>query len=284
MANNTQNPLSAYFRAPKLYTGIPSAGKYYTPDVCEVPDSGELPIFAMTAKDEMIMKNPDALLNGEATVRVIQSCVPAIKNAWAMPSIDVDAVLLAIRMATYGQKMAMKVTIPNTSIEKDFDLDLQVGMDKLLTARYETKTYYEDMEIELRPLNYAQFTKASLKTFEEQRLSNVIADQNVPEEEKVKQFQKSFNKLTDINMDMVTDTINSIKVDGQTVTDRAMIRDFVSNSSKEFFGSILKHLETQRDKFQLPAIKQKSTDEEKKQGAPEEYDVPIMFDTSNFFG
>jgi len=278
------NPLKKYYRQPKQFIQLPSEYKFYPEGTIDVPESGEVAVYPMTAKDELLFKTPDALLNGEATVRVIQSCVPAIKNAWAMPSIDVDAVLLAIRMATYGQKMAMKVTIPNTSIEKDFDLDLQVGMDKLLTARYETKTYYEDMEIELRPLNYAQFTKASLKTFEEQRLSNVIADQNVPEEEKVKQFQKSFNTLTDINMDMVTDTINSIKVDGQTVTDRAMIRDFVSNSSKEFFGSILKHLETQRDKFQLPPIKQTSTDEEKKQGAPEEYDVPIMFDTSNFFG
>lgn len=278
------NPLKKYYRQPKQFVKLPSEYKFYPVGTVEVPESGEVAVYPMTAKDELLFKTPDALLNGEATVRVIQSCVPAIKNAWAMPSIDVDTVLLSIRMATYGQKMSMKVIIPNTKIEKDFDLDLQLGLDKLLQARYDSKTFYEDMEINLKPLTYAQFTKASLKTFEEQRLANVIADQNVPEEQKVKQFQTSLNALTEINMDMVTDTIESIKVDGQTVTDRKMIADFVANASKDFFASIMKHLEQQRDKFQLPTIKEKATEEEKKQGAPDEYDVPIMFDTSNFFG
>lgn len=277
------NPLKKYYRQPKQFIKLPSEYEFYPEGTVDVPESGEVAVYPMTAKDELLFKTPDALLNGEATVRVIQSCVPAIKNAWAMPSIDIDAVLMAIRMATYGQRMSMKVVIPNTKIEKEFDLDLQQGLDKLLNARYDKKAFFEDMEIELRPLNYAQFTKASLKTFEEQRIANVVADQTIPEEEKVKQFQTSFNKLTDINLDMVTDTISSIKVDGQTVTDRKMIADFVANSSKQFFSTVLKHLEKQRDKFQLPTIVQKSTEEEKKQGAPDQYEVPVMFDTSNFF-
>ena len=68
MAENiqSQNPLSAYFRAPKLYTTIPSGGKFYDENIMTVPDNGELAIFPMTTKDELMLKNPDALLNGEA--------------------------------------------------------------------------------------------------------------------------------------------------------------------------------------------------------------------------
>ena len=62
------NPLSSFYRAPKLYAKLPSLGKYYSEDIIEMPDSGELPVFAMTANDELLMKNPDALLNGEAVV------------------------------------------------------------------------------------------------------------------------------------------------------------------------------------------------------------------------
>ena len=32
MSNNT-NPLAGHFRTPKLYTGLPSGGKFYTDDV-----------------------------------------------------------------------------------------------------------------------------------------------------------------------------------------------------------------------------------------------------------
>ena len=79
-----------------------------------MPQSGEVGVYPMTAKDEMLLKTPDALLNGEATVTVIQSCIPAIKNAWAMPSIDCDAALMTIRMATYGNKMTVPITVPGT--------------------------------------------------------------------------------------------------------------------------------------------------------------------------
>ena len=58
MTNKQHNPLSAHFRAPKLFTPIPSAGKFYKDAVVEMPETLELPVFAMTAKDEMIMKNP----------------------------------------------------------------------------------------------------------------------------------------------------------------------------------------------------------------------------------
>ena len=59
MAKDNTNPLSGHFRSPKLYTRLPSAGRYYSEKVVEMPESGELPVFPMTAKDELIMKNPD---------------------------------------------------------------------------------------------------------------------------------------------------------------------------------------------------------------------------------
>ena len=78
MSNNT-NPLAGHFRTPKLYTGLPSGGKFYGDDVLEMPTSGEVPVFPMTAKDEIMLKNPDALLNGEAVASVLMCCIPAIK-------------------------------------------------------------------------------------------------------------------------------------------------------------------------------------------------------------
>ena len=53
MAENIQskNPLSAYFRATKLYTSIPSGGRFYDAEIMTVPENGELAIFPMTTKD-----------------------------------------------------------------------------------------------------------------------------------------------------------------------------------------------------------------------------------------
>ena len=69
------NPLSKYFRQPKLFAALPSNGKFYPADSLETTETGEYAIYSMTAKDELTMKTPDALLNGQATVELIKSCV-----------------------------------------------------------------------------------------------------------------------------------------------------------------------------------------------------------------
>ena len=277
------NPLKKYYRQPKQYIKLPSGYKYYPADSIEVSESGEIAVYPMTAKDELLFKTPDALLNGEATVSVIQSCVPAIKNAWLMPSIDVDAVLIAIRMATYGEKMTVPITIPGTKIEKDYELNLQSSLDKLLSAQYSETVFVADMEVTTNPLNYNQFTKMAIKSFEEARLQETIRNQEISEEDKLKRFQQSLTKLTALNVGMVTETVVSVKVDGQTVTDKAMIAEFIENAEKGFFQTILDHLEKQRDAFALPEMTITTTEEERKEGAPESFKLPIQFDTANFF-
>ena len=277
------NPLKKYYRQPKQFVKLPSNYRFYTEGSISVPESREVAVYPMTAKDEMMFKTPDALLNGQATVDVIQSCIPAIKDAWQMPSIDCDAALMSIRMATYGTKMTVPITVPKTKIEKDLELDLQTSLGGILAAEYKDTFLWENMEIKTKPLSYAEFTKSALKSFEQARLQATVVDTKLSDEEKIAQFNVSFQKLTQLNVDMVVQTIESIRVDGQTVTDKKQIKEFVDNVSKQFFSAIMEHLEENRKRFQLAPQKVTSTEEEVKQGAPETYEVPIAFDSSNFF-
>ena len=118
------NPLAKHLRQPKIYIRLPSGGNYWPQGSLEKTENGEFPVYAMTAKDEITFKTPDALLNGQATVDVIQSCMPNIKNAWHTPSIDMDAILVAIRRASFGDEMTMTAKVPGTDIMKDFNVNL----------------------------------------------------------------------------------------------------------------------------------------------------------------
>ena len=60
------NALTKYQRTPKLYIKLPSGGKYYEKGSIDLSMEGTLPIRAMTARDELLLKSPDALLNGES--------------------------------------------------------------------------------------------------------------------------------------------------------------------------------------------------------------------------
>ena len=277
------NPLQKYFRQVKNYMRLPSKGKFYPAGVLDMPATGELPVYAMTAKDELLFKTPDALMNGQATVDVIQSCVPNIKNAWLMPSIDLDAVLIAIRIATYGESMDVNITVPNTTIKRDFSMDLRLALDDLMAGQFAETMQIGAMTVTLRPINYKEFTDGAIKSFEEQRIVNVVNDDKLDEQTKVGMFQQSFRKLTDITIAMVANSVVSIAVDGVVVTDPAHITEFIAKSEKNFYSAVMEHVQKQRDSFSIKPIKVISTPEDIKAGAPATFEVPVTFDQSNFF-
>lgn len=278
------NPLRKYFRQPKIYLTLPSKGKYYPAGSLEMPESGELPVYAMTAKDELLIKTPDALLNGEATVEIIKSCIPAIKNPWLMPSIDSDAVLIAIRLATYGEKLDITTRVPNIGEEREFQVDLRILLDQL--SEFNFDPYVEvndDITVELKPTTYKEFTENSKKTFEEQRIFRLVNDDSIPDDQKLSAFSASFRKLTDITIDLVINSIACIDTPDGKVTDKAIIKDFFNNTDRNLFNKIIKKLEELKEASSIKPIKATSTPDDIAAGAPKEYEIPITFDQSNFF-
>ena len=277
------NPLQKYFRQPRIYITLPSGGHWYPEGALEMTETGELPVYAMTAQDELMMKTPDALLNGQSVVSCIQSCMPNIKNAWQIPSIDVDAILIAVRIATYGEKMEINTRVPSAGTERKFDLDLRNLLDRYQTVQFDPVVQAGEMKITLRPQTYQEYTRTATKTFEEQRIAQVVQDAEMEEGEKLQRFSASFQKLTALTVDMVVNGIVSIQVGEEIVTNDMHISDFVKNADKQFFVKITEHMTAQKAKFDVEPFKVQTTAEEQEKGAPETFEVPITFDQSNFF-
>lgn len=279
------NPLKKFFRQPKNYIRLPSSGNFYPQGALEKTETGEYPVYAMTAKDELIFKTPDALMNGQATVEVIQSCFPAIKNAWAIPSIDLDAILVAIRIATYGEKMDLEINMPGTNEQKTYELDLRLVLDKLISSAFDNEIVVsKELKVFIRPLTYKEFTQTATKALEEQRIFSVVSDKEMDNQKKLELFTASFRKLTDININMVTASIVKIVTDEGETTDPTFIKEFIDNADKDFYKAIIDHLEVQKKKFAIEPQKIITTEEERAAGAPAELEIPVTLDSSNFFG
>lgn len=284
--NTTQNnPLAKYFRQPKLYINLPSSGNFYPKNSLEKTENGEYPIYAMTAKDELLMKTPDALINGQATVDVIQSCVPNIKNAWEIPSIDLDALLVAIRIATYGATLDVTAFIPGLNENKTYEADLYTVLEHLMGATYDPEIQItDDITAYIKPLTYKEFTEHSMKTLEEQRIIRIVNDETLDDNQKLAIFTQSFKKLTDLTVNTVSASLEKIVTPDGEVTDRGFIQEFIDNADKQFFKGIVDHLEKQKEKFAIKPFKVQFSEEEIADGAPEELDLPLTLDGSNFFG
>lgn len=280
------NPLAKHLRQPKIYIKLPSNGKYWPKGSIEMPESGEFAVYAMTARDEIAFKTPDALLNGQATVDVIQSCVPNIKDAWQTPSIDLDTLLIAIRMASFGETIDMSTRVPNTDIEKEFRFNLQNLYDKYTNTTFEDTFEIEGFTVEIKPVSYKISTEQSIKAFEQQRIFNIVNDNSLDDGQKLKQFQDSFRKLTDINLNVMIESVTAIQPDGDdvAVTNKIHLQEFLSNCEAKTFNEIQVHIKAQREKFTQAPVDVEATEEEIAAGAPKVYSIPVTFDQSNFFG
>lgn len=281
----SQNPLFSFMRQPKIYIRLPSNGKFWEPNSLDIPESEEFPVYSMTAKDEIMFKTPDALMNGQAIVDVIQSCMPNIKNAWAIPTIDLDYILIAIRLATYGDKMQITHTIPNINEEVEHYLDLRMVLDQQnLVTWIDQIIINENFIIFVKPLTFKNITQISIKQFETSKILNIVNDERINEDEKLKLFKESFDKLTQITIELVSDSIDKIYANGQMVTDEKYIKEFVENADKDIFNKIQTHLADLKKNNDLKPLIFETTEEQKARGAPATYSIPINFNNSDFFG
>jgi hypothetical protein len=275
--NQNKNPLANWFRQPKIYVKLPSKGKFYPEGSLDVSTNEEYPVYAMTAKDELMFKTPDALLSGQSTVEVIKSCIPAIKDPWKMPSIDLDFALIAIRIATYGDKMEVTAPCPNCSHKNTYELDLNGWFARFANFEYSDTIEVPPLAVHIRPYTYQEVTKTAIKSLEQQKIFQIINDDSMSDEDKVEKFGQSFVKITQLTVDIVSDCISKIITPDGEVTDKAMITEFINNCSSEVFTTLSKHITTLKEQIELKA--QHVACEECK----EEFDLPITMDQTNFF-
>ena len=280
------NPLAKHLRQPKIYIKLPSEGTYWPVNSLTKTANGEYPVFAMTAKDEITFKTPDALLNGQATVEVIQSCMPNIRDAWQCPSIDLDAILVAIRMASFGGTIELNAQVPGTDITKDFQLNLQTVFDNLISTEYVDTFQIDGFRIQIKPATYQLQTQQAIKAFEEQRIFSTVNDDSLDDSVKLEKFQKSFANLTDININAVVTNVVAIQPDGddEAVTNPKYLREFLEGAEAKTYNQIADYIKEQKDRFSQKPLQVTATPEEIEAGASSIYEIPIVFDQSNFFG
>jgi len=273
----SDNPLSNYFRRPSIYIKLPSEGKFYPPGMLDMPPNEEIPVYPMTAIDEISYRTPDALFNGSAVVNVISSCVPNIKDPWAMPSIDLDTVLSAIRIASYGHTLEIETTCPKCEEIANYGLDLRTVLDQLKTPDYTDNVDIGDLSVYFKPLTYKDVNENSIIQFEEQKLTSILQEADIPEEEKLKMLSEAFRKITELTISSLVQSINYIQTPDAMVQNTEQINEFLHNCERSIFESIREHVIELRDVTELKPLKIKCNE------CQHEYEQPFTLDMTSFF-
>lgn len=272
MANN---PLQQYFRQPKIYVSLPSQGIYYTPGVIN-GDPTRLPVFGMTGMDEILFKTPDALLAGESTAKVISSCCPSITDPWETSLIDLDLLLSAIRIATFGNELNVGHKCTKCGTEHDYALNLTKFVEHYGSCQYDNRVVLDELSVIIRPLTYKQNTEFALRNFAiQQKLFQIGQLTDIEVQQRAN--KEIFDELTSLRNEIFTAGIESIDTGKVVVTEREFIEEWVANVDLEIIDRIKDHMEQNRIAW-IPPAQQVKCD-----ACGNEDEVRVELDQSNFF-
>ncbi len=231
------NPLAAYFRIPGLHITLPTRGKFFSEQNYSESLGGDIPIFPMRAADELLLKTPDALMNGYALEKLIESCVPSIRSPREVSTPDLDVILLAIRAATYGNIMELEIECPECGTENSFDCNLSDILDTVTYVDPENEIRINDeVIVYVKPYTLASAVRITLATFEEAQ--KIRAAEDLDSATKNDMLNSSYSHLNAINISSIADSIISIIIPNNVVTDKKFILEFISNTDKASFKKI----------------------------------------------
>lgn len=270
------NPLKQYFRRPAVYLKLPSQGKYYAEGVIDMPPTGELPVYPMTAIDEITSKTPDALFNGTAISELMKSCIPDIKDPWAINSVDLDSILIAIRAAATGSTLEIESACPKCTNEATFGVDLINVLATLSTGNYDEELRVGNLLVKFRPLSFKEMNEASLGQFEVQKIFTAIENEE-DVEKKAKFSQQALKDITELTIKILTSTIEYIKTPNAVVSEKEFIIDFLRNCDKDSYVLIRDHNAALRASAELKPLDIKCTN------CGNEYKQPFTLNPTDFF-
>lgn len=230
------NPLKQYFRAVKMYMQLPSGTTYYTPDIVSFTDKGEVAIYPMTGKDEIALKNPDALLNGEALIEVLVSCVPAVKNPRMLLTNDIDALITAVRSATYNDSLETQINCPKCNHPNTYKLDLQYALDNMTMLEEEYVVNLDSgVSVFLQSYRFPEILKNLHAQFERNKLARAIESQTLSDEQRSGIFRKAFREMAVTKFDLMGSAIIKVvdEANNVNVTDKKFINEFLQNIDKK---------------------------------------------------
>ena len=271
------NPLRQYFRQPAIYIRLPSNGSFYPDGALERTENNEYPVLPMTTIDEITYRTPDALFNGSAVVSVIQSCVPNIKNAWHMPTMDIDTILVSIRMATYGHELEINTQCPHCNHLDELTVDLRNVMDRIRTPNYKECMDVGDLKIFFKPMSYNDINQNSLRQFEDQKTMQMLQDSELDDETKVKQLGEVLKKITTFTSVALSQSIAMVQTPQARVVDPAHIAEWLANCDRNLFAKVRDHILNSKAEAELQPLTI-TCDECKK-----EYKQTYTLDMTTFF-
>src|SRR6056300_1235209 len=162
----------------------------------------------MTASDEMLYKTPDAMITGNATANNIKSCIPAVLDPWNVVTIDVDSLLISIRLATYGDTMTIDHRC-SCGEQNSYEINLNKYIEYYHSCTFHDTLKIDDFTFKIKPLTYRKWTEIQKKSVTLQRAINTQVQNIEDEDQKMAAIDNISNQINELAINTIFDYVVS---------------------------------------------------------------------------
>ena len=274
------NPLKSYLRKPEIYVKLPSGGKWWPEGTLETPPNREFPVLAMNGHDDLAMRNADGLMNGASSVAVIQSCVPNVRDAWEGPTMDIEYLFVAIRIASYGNEMESEGKCKHCGETTKFGVNLSGILEQMQFPDFETPVQIDDLFFMLKPASYKLTNLTQQQIFEKQRALLTVQSSDLTLEQKQVILKETIQKLGEITVSKLIEYVDYVMLpDGSRVYEREYLQEFIDQADRKNFDKLKRGIEEKNRQYAAPDLPFKCSNTE----CGKESVVRFDFNPSNFF-
>lgn len=277
----SDNPLKDLYRSKSVYLNLPSGGRFYNSGL-NLSIDNELGVMPMTAVDEIKLKSPDALFNGDALFDLFKSCVPDIALADEVPTCDVDMILMGIKVATHGEMLEVTSTCPKCEVEGEYEISLPRLMASAQPIDKENVIEIEGgVKVFVRPFSLRSQVKGNVQRFHQMRMQMILND-DLTDDDKAQMFDEALLQASAVSVQLCADNILSVEIpqDGSEtvkVDSAEHIYEWVENMDSKTYEKVISRIRKLSDPRIDTDINLTCTD------CQHEYKTKLELDPINFF-
>ncbi len=261
---------------PGVYVTLPSKGRWYSGNL-ELSADGEIEVFPLKAKDELRLKSPDALFNGEALIGVLENVVPGIPNITEMPLADQNVIMCGAYLATYGNDYTLSITCPKCQSVKEYGVDLSRMLTQSKDYANEIIVSTSKYKFYLKPTTLITRNIISMNQFATNIQQAQVDEQS--DVDKIKALTEIFETTLAQNFELITKMIDYIidKESGEKITDKNQIVEIADNLTKRSYDKLFDSASKMNEAGVDASIKIACTD------CSNEFESTVNLDPTSFF-
>lgn len=209
------------FYTPSFYSGLLSemSGKSYA-------------IYPCVSRDEILIRNADALMNGEAFYQYIHNCIPDL-DVEKVTICDVEYLLAIIKIAAIGESLDIRIKCPHCKNSQEYTLNLKNILGSLNISKWNKSVDMEEVSIQISPVSYRNQTFYDIEKFKLEKAIHAYA--NLEEQEKVVEL---FEKREKLELDYLCSMIFKV----EEVTSKQDIQEWFHNIDYDLQTKVVNYI------------------------------------------